>query len=80
LLDPVSRFVDPVTDAFGPGQDVEWRPLGGPPVYLTLDDADGDECDWSAAERLIRMVLSRNSPFFVAPGESGTFTYIVQVR
>jgi uncharacterized repeat protein (TIGR01451 family) len=80
LLDPVSGFVDPVADAFGPGQDIEWRPLGGPPVYLTLDDTDGDECDWSASERIIRLVLSRNSPFYVAPGESSTFTYVVRVR
>jgi uncharacterized repeat protein (TIGR01451 family) len=80
LLDPVSNFVEPVVDAFGPGQDLEWRPQGGPPVYLTLDDADGDECDWSSAERLIRLILSRNSPFFVAPGESSTFSYMVRVR
>jgi hypothetical protein len=80
LLDPVSGFVDPVVDAFGPGQGVEWRPLGGPPVYFKMDDTDGDECDWSAPERLIRLVLSRNSPFCVAPGQSGSFSYMVRVR
>jgi uncharacterized repeat protein (TIGR01451 family) len=80
LLDPVSRFVDVVPDAFGPGQDVEWQAGAGPPVYLTFDDADGDECDFSTAEHLLRLVLSRNSPFYVAPGESGTFSYQVQVR
>jgi uncharacterized repeat protein (TIGR01451 family) len=80
LLDPVSRFVDPVPDAFGPGLDVEWQPTSGPPVYLTFDDSDGDECDFSTSERLIRLVLSRNTPFLVAPGETGTFTYQVRVR
>jgi uncharacterized repeat protein (TIGR01451 family) len=80
LLDPVSRFVDVVPNAFGPGLDVEWRPAGGPPVYLTFDDTDGDECDFSTAERLLRMVLSRNTPFYVAPGGSGSFTYRVRVR
>jgi uncharacterized repeat protein (TIGR01451 family) len=80
LLDPVSPFVDPVADAFGPGQDVEWQPLAGPPVYLTLDDTDGDECDWSGAQRILRLVPSRNSPFYLAPGESGAFTYVVRVR
>jgi hypothetical protein len=47
---------------------------------LTFNDGDGDECDFSTAERLLRLVLSRNSLFYVAPGESGTFTYQVRVR
>ena len=80
LLDPVSGFVDVVPDAFGPGQDVEWQTDGSPPVYLTFDDSDGDECDYSVAERLLRLVLSRNTPYYVASGESGTFTYQVRVR
>jgi uncharacterized repeat protein (TIGR01451 family) len=80
LLDPVSGFVDVLPDAFGPGQDVVWQPDGSPPVYLTFDDSDGDECDYSVAERLLRLVLSRNTPFYVASGESGTFTYQVRVR
>jgi hypothetical protein len=47
---------------------------------LTFDDSDGDECDYSAGERLLRLVLSRNTPYYVASGGSGTITYQVRVR
>jgi len=80
LLDPVSPWVDIEPDAFGPGQDVEWQSGAGPPLYLTYNPADADECEYSGAERIIRWILSKNAPFFVAPGESGTLTYRVRVR
>ncbi|MDH3197334.1 MAG: hypothetical protein OEO21_03760 [Candidatus Krumholzibacteria bacterium] len=80
LLDPVSPWVDIEPDAFGPGQDVEWQSGTGPPVYLTYNPADVDECEYSGAERIIRWFLSKNSPFYVAPGESGSLTYRVRVR
>lgn len=83
LFDPISQYVDPLPDGFGPGLDVEWRPSGSPPAppaYLTFDLADGDECEYSPSERLLRIVLSRNTPFFLAPGESGAFVYRVRVR
>lgn len=80
LYHPISPFVDPVPDAFRPGLDLEWQPNGSPAVYLTFDDGDGDECDYVRAQRLLRLVLSRNSPFYLAPGETGIFSYRVQVR
>lgn len=80
LYDPLSPFVEPFPDGFGPGLDLEWRPAGSAPVYLTFDAADGDECDYNPSERLLRLVLSRNLPFYLAPGESGSFTYLVRVR
>jgi uncharacterized repeat protein (TIGR01451 family) len=80
LYDPISPFVDPIPDAFGPGLDLEWRPSGSPVVYLTFNDGDGDECDYVLSERLLKLMLSRNSPFYLAPGEAGSFSYRVQVR
>ncbi|MEJ2721312.1 MAG: DUF11 domain-containing protein, partial [bacterium] len=80
ILDPVSSFVDPVPDAFGPGMDVEWRPEDDPARYLTLDPGDADECEYRIADRLIRIVLSKNSPFYLRPGETGTLTYRAVVK
>ncbi len=79
ILDPVSVFVDPEVDAFGPGRDVAWR-KGGATVYLTLDSGDGDECSFTGNERLLRLVLSRNSPFVLAPGERGEVVYRAIVK
>jgi uncharacterized repeat protein (TIGR01451 family) len=80
LLDPVSIHVDPVTGAFGPGMDVEWRKNGATVVYLTLDPADGDECEYSAADRLLRLVFAKNSPYRLRPGEGGELSYRVIVK
>jgi uncharacterized repeat protein (TIGR01451 family) len=79
ILDPVSAFVDPETDAFGPGRDVEWRKVGET-VYLTFDSGDGDECDFTGSERLLRLALSKISPFVLAPGERGEVVYRVIVK
>jgi uncharacterized repeat protein (TIGR01451 family) len=80
LLDPVSVHVDPVAGAFGPGMDVEWRKNGSTVVYLTLDPSDGDECEYSASDRLLRLVFSRNSPYRLQPGEGGELSYRVIVK
>jgi uncharacterized repeat protein (TIGR01451 family) len=79
ILDPISPWVDLEPDAFGPGADLEWQ-NGGVPSYLTFSDADPDECEYSAAERLLRMIFSKNGAFYVAPGETGVLTYRVRVR
>ena len=80
LLDPVSSFVDLVPDGFGPGLDLEWTPGGGAPTYLTFDPGDPDECEYSAAERLLRVLPSKNAPYFVTPGGAGMLRYRVRVR
>jgi uncharacterized repeat protein (TIGR01451 family) len=80
LLDPVSVHVDPVAGGFGPGMDVEWRKDGSTVVYLTLDPADGDECEYSAADRVLRLVFSKNSPYRLEPGEGGELSYRVIVK
>jgi len=80
LLDPVSPHVSLEPDAFGPGQDLEWQPGAGGPVYLTFNAGDVDECEYSPSERLIRMIFSKNSPFFVPPGAGGTLSYRARVN
>jgi len=80
LMDPISGFVDVEPGGFGAGRDVEWVPNGGAPVYLTFDDTDGDEAEYSTAARLLRLVLSRNGPYYVEPGGTGVFRYRVRVR
>ena len=51
-----------------------------PPVYLTFSPADADECEYSNPERLLRLIFSKNGPFYVGPGETGRLTYRVRVR
>jgi uncharacterized repeat protein (TIGR01451 family) len=80
ILDPVSQFVDPVNDAFGPGMDVEWSRPGLGPQYLTLDPVDGDECEYSPTDRVLRLIFSKTAPYFLQPGERGTLSYKVVVR
>jgi len=80
ILDPVSMFVDPLSDAFGVGMDVAWRKSDSTTVYLTLAPGDGDECDYSTNERLLRMELSKNTTYLLGPGERGEITYKVIVK
>jgi uncharacterized repeat protein (TIGR01451 family) len=80
LCDPVSPFLDPVPDAFGPGRDVEWLPDGLAPVYLSFDPADADECELRPSENILRMLFSKNSPFYLQSGERGTLTYRARVK
>ncbi len=80
ILDPVSAFVDPMTDAFGAGLDVEWRKAAAPVEYLTLDAGDGDECEYSVSERLIRVTFSKSSSYVLGPGETGELVYRVIVK
>lgn len=80
LLDPVSAYVDLAADAFGPGHDVAWRMNAQPIRYLTIDPLDGDECEYSASERLLRIIFSKNSPVLIAPGEGGSISYTVIVQ
>jgi uncharacterized repeat protein (TIGR01451 family) len=80
ILDPISPWVDLEPDAFGPGADLEWTSGAGAPSYLTFDPADADECEYSPAEHLLRMLFSKNGAFYLAPGETGVVTYRVRVR
>jgi uncharacterized repeat protein (TIGR01451 family) len=80
ILDPISPWVDLEADAFGPGLDLEWQRAGSPPTYLTFSSADADECEYSPAERLLRVLFSKNGAFYVAPGETGRLTYRVRVH
>jgi uncharacterized repeat protein (TIGR01451 family) len=80
VIDPISPWVDLEPGAFGPGQDLEWQRASGAPVYLTFSSADGDECEYSASERVLRLIFSRNGTFYVGPGEVGRLIYRVRVR
>lgn len=80
LLDPVSGFVDLMTGAFGPGRDVAWQLNTQPVQYLTIDSADGDECEYSVPERLLRIIFSKNGPILIPPGERGMVSYKVTVQ
>jgi uncharacterized repeat protein (TIGR01451 family) len=80
VIDAVSPFVDPMPDAFGPGLDVEWQRQGMGPQYLTLNPADADECEFTTVDRVVRLFFSKNTPYFLQPGEQGTLTYRVVVR
>lgn len=80
LMDPVSPYVDPLSDAFGPGMDVEWQLPGAGPQYLTLTPADGDECEYTPGDRVLRLLFSKNTPFYLRPGDQGTLTYKVVVK
>jgi uncharacterized repeat protein (TIGR01451 family) len=80
IVDPISPFVDPVPDAFGPGLDVEWQRQGSGPQYLTLDPVDGDECEYTTVDRLLTLLFSKTTPYFLEPGEQGTLTYKVLVK
>jgi uncharacterized repeat protein (TIGR01451 family) len=80
LFDPISPFVDPLPDAFGPGLDVEWQYASSPPVYLTLNAADADECEFHSAESLLQMLFSKNGPFYLLPGQRGTLSYKARVK
>jgi uncharacterized repeat protein (TIGR01451 family) len=80
VFDPVSPFVNPLPDAFGPGMDVEWSYDGAGPVYLTLDPADGDECEYHGAESLLQMLFSKNGPFYLPPGRRGELIYKARVK
>jgi uncharacterized repeat protein (TIGR01451 family) len=80
VLDPVSPWVDLEAGAFGAGRDMEWQPPLGSPVYLTFDGGDADECQYDAGARILQLVLSRNSAFYLAPGQAGTLVYRVRIR
>lgn len=80
LYDPISPFVDPMADAFGPGMDVEWSYDGSPPIYLTLDASDADECEYDGAASLLQLLFSKNGPFYLLPGQSGILVYKARVR
>ena len=79
IIDPVSAAVDLVTEAFGPGSDIEWV-RGGSSVYLTADPLDSDEAMFDPASGTLRVQLSRQAPFSLAPGAEGRIVYRVRVR
>jgi uncharacterized repeat protein (TIGR01451 family) len=80
LIDPVSPWVDVEPDGFGAGLDARWDPPAGAPVFLTFDPSDADECEYTGADRTLRVILSKNVLFYLAPGESCVVTYRVRVR
>ncbi len=80
IVDPISSWVDVVPNAFGAGRDLEWRPPVGAPVYLTFNDADADECEYDSPSRTLRVILSKNTSFVLAPGQAGVIRYRVRVQ
>lgn len=80
VVDPVSPWVDPEPDAFGAGNDLQWQPPSGGTQYLSFDPGDSDEAEYTTADRTLRVTLSKNSTFFLAPGEEGFLSYRVRVR
>jgi uncharacterized repeat protein (TIGR01451 family) len=80
VIDPVSSWVDVEPNAFGAGLDLEWRPPLGPTRYFTFDPSDPDECEYDTPSHTLRVILSKNSNFFLAAGEVGVVVYRVRVR
>ncbi len=80
VVDPISAFVDLELNAFGAGQDLQWQPPAGGTTFFTFDASDGDECQFDSGTRTLRLILSRNTPFYLAPGAAGVLTYRVRVR
>ncbi len=80
IFDPVSEFVDMVTDAFGPGKDLELQIPGSGARYLTMDPLDGDECEYRISENLLQVTFSKVSPLLILPGEKGSIVYKVRVQ
>ena len=80
LIDPVSPWVDVEPDAFGTGNDVQWEPPAGATQFFSFDPSDPDEGEFTAVDRTLRVLLSKNAPFRLAPGEAGVVTYRVRVR
>ncbi|NIM18791.1 MAG: DUF11 domain-containing protein [Candidatus Latescibacteria bacterium] len=80
LYDPISPYIDLLPDAFGPGMDVEWQREGIGSQYLTFDPSDADECEFRAAEYLLQMLFSKNSPVFMLPGERSIIVYKAMVK
>ena len=79
IIDPTPAEVDIELNAFGPGQDVAWV-NGAGTTYLTADPADADEAMYIAATRTLHVLLSRQAPFELAPGEEGRIIYMVRIR
>lgn len=80
VVDPISPWVDLEANAFGAGLDLEWRPPAGAPVHFTFDPSDPDECEYDSPTRTVRVILSKNTLFYLAPGEAGVVVYRVRVR
>jgi uncharacterized repeat protein (TIGR01451 family) len=79
IIDPLSPAVEIVTDAFGPGRDIEWV-KDGAAEYLTADAGDADEAMFDAGEGRLRVILSRRAPFTLASGAAGSISYRVRIR
>ena len=79
IIDPLPASVELVLDAFGPGNDIEWL-RDGAVVHLTGDPGDPDEAMLDSGEGLLRVVLSRRTPYLLESGASGAITYRVRVR
>lgn len=79
IFDILPPEVDIVIDAFGPGQDIAWVD-GAVTTYLTADPADPDEALYSAAGHSLQVILSRQAPFALAPGEEGRIIYRVRIQ
>jgi uncharacterized repeat protein (TIGR01451 family) len=79
IIDMLPPEVDIVTDVFGPGQDIAWV-AGAVTTYLTADPTDPDEALYSAAARSLQVILSRQVPFTLGPGEEGRIIYRVSIR
>ncbi len=79
IIDPVSDAVEIVTDAFGPGRDIEWT-RDGVAVYLTADPSDSDEAMYLSASRQLKVLLSRQSEYILQSGAVGRIVYRVRVK
>lgn len=79
IVDPIAAELELVTGAFGPGADIAWTTTAGT-TYLTADPLDADEALFDAGTGTLRVILSRQAPFALGVGESGSIEYRVRVR
>ena len=79
IVDPISTDVDLVLDAFGAGSDIAWT-RGGTTVYLTADPTDADEALFNSGTGILQVIFSRQAPYTLAAGETGSLEYQVRIR
>ena len=79
IIDPVPPEVELVLDAYGAGSDIAWT-RGGTTVYLTADSTDADEALFDAGTGILQVIFSRQAPYTLSAGETGSLEYQVRIR
>jgi uncharacterized repeat protein (TIGR01451 family) len=79
IVDPVPLEVELVLGAYGAGNDIAWT-RGGTTVYLTADPSDADEALFDSGTGVLQLIFSRQAPYTLTAGETGSLEYQVRIR